>query len=632
MAKTIDETKGQPPLPRFKHMKPFSLEMFKYSPLLEHLLPEFETMYAEFSSYKRSISTYGVILLNSDATKIALCRVWQGKSWMIPGGKVNQNETGKDAAARETYEETGFDPKCEQGVCAQWKEQLENGEDIVGLSEDALVVNDGGERSLPWRPLQDGDKLLFTEKDTKKRRSVYICRGVPEEFPFEPVARKEVSEVDFHEIENLPQKTFGVLPFIGQLKKWIKKDNKRRGRRNATPKGRKGSSAKRRESSNVKPRNNIDDKQEDVGLQPFFADDGAAPWEDSVQNDDQGSTSKSKRAGSKKRDASRGKKGSKKRNSSRGRSVVDEDDPLVVSALASPGESDRWTEDDMFAKNEEILGRKITYDGNPHDFAEKGFSVEGDKKVDPHCFRVVGGSFMNDASGGGVGRVSAPPEASAMQPLVARARSASKGESSAVSGMTSEGTDMGADLVLTPFFSEEGKAPWEGPSDGGVAVTRLQSTEPAAIRSAREEPASNAKGLSLLSKLRKGSSAIKPSGDETPKNAVVRPDESGVTSEVFMTDREITARSQKEKLSSAQAPTKEAQTAPVDTPLPPIDVPKNKSNHNQHQPGVYESSHLKWMRQWARNLSESEPTEAFGDFRLDVDAVMAAAKEAMKVS
>lgn len=630
MAKTTDETKGQPPLPRFKHMKPFSLEMFKYSPLLEHLLPEFETMYADFSSYKRSISTYGAILLNSAGTKLALCRVWQGKSWMIPGGKVNQHESGKDAAARETYEETGFDPKCEHGVCAQWKEQLENGEDIAGLSEDALVVDDGGERSLPWRPLQDGDKLLFTEKDTKKRKSVYICRGVPEEFPFEPVARKEVSEVAFHSIDNLPKKTFGVLPFIGQLKKWIKKDNKRREGRNATPKGRKGSSARRRESSNVKPRNNIDDKQEDVGLQPFFAADGAAPWEESVQSDDQGSPSKSKRAGSKKRDASRGKKGSKKRHSSRGRSVVDEDDPLVVSALVSPGESDRWTEDDMFAKNEMLLGRKITYDGNPHDFAEKGFSVEGDKKVDPHCFRVVGGSFMNDASGG-VGRVSAPPAASAMQPLVARARSASKGEASAVSGMTSEGTDMGADL-LTPFFSNEGKAPWEGPSDGGVVVTRLQSTEPAAIRSARvDQVGSNAKGLSLLGKLRKGSSAIKPSRDESLKNGVVRRDESGVASGDFMTDREITAKSQKEKLSSAQAPTKDAQTAPVDMPLPPIDVPKNMSFHNQQQSGVHESNHLKWMRQWARNLPQSAPTETFGDFRLDVDAVMAAAKEAMKV-
>ena len=66
-------------LPRFKHMKPFSLKMFSFSPLLQPMLPEFETMYAEFSQYKRSISTYGTILLNAEGTKIALCRNWKGK-------------------------------------------------------------------------------------------------------------------------------------------------------------------------------------------------------------------------------------------------------------------------------------------------------------------------------------------------------------------------------------------------------------------------------------------------------------------------------------------------------------------------------------------------------------------------
>ena len=34
---------------------------------------------------------------------------------MFPAGKVNQNEDGCDAGARETYEETGFDPNCNLG-------------------------------------------------------------------------------------------------------------------------------------------------------------------------------------------------------------------------------------------------------------------------------------------------------------------------------------------------------------------------------------------------------------------------------------------------------------------------------------------------------------------------------------
>eukprot|EP00985_Skeletonema_marinoi_P029762 scaffold28977_cov80-Skeletonema_marinoi.AAC.1 len=164
-------------LPRFKHMKPFSLAMFNFSPLLQPMLDEFDTMYAEFSKYKRSISTYGTILLNAEGTKIALCRNWKGKSWTLPGGKVNQNESGKDAAARETYEETGFDPDSEKGLCFEWRERRERGE----IVEELLLLNNNNddyyqeeeEELLPWKSLQDGDKLVYTEKDTNKRRTCY---------------------------------------------------------------------------------------------------------------------------------------------------------------------------------------------------------------------------------------------------------------------------------------------------------------------------------------------------------------------------------------------------------------------------------------------------------------------------
>ena len=100
------------------------------------MIPQFEDMYTEFSNYKRSISTYGTILLNADATKIALCRVYKGKKWTLPGGKVNQNESGKTAAARETYEETGFDPECELGICGTWAEMRDRGERVKELVEN----------------------------------------------------------------------------------------------------------------------------------------------------------------------------------------------------------------------------------------------------------------------------------------------------------------------------------------------------------------------------------------------------------------------------------------------------------------------------------------------------------------
>ena len=313
-------------LPRFKHMKPFSKVMFEFSPLLQPMLPKFDKMYEEFSFYKRSISTYGTILLNKDATKVALCRNWQGKSWTLPGGKVNQNESGKTAAARETYEETGFDPECELGVCGTWAEMRDRGERVKELVENNDSGGDGDEE-LPWGPLQDSDKLVYTEADTNKRRTCYVCRGLPENFPFEPVARKEVSEIGWHELSSLPKQTFAVLPFLSQLHKWIRRDNRKRGivdysrgksRSGSRPKqgGQSQQSTaptqilskqKQRGISRGKER---DDVEDDMGLTPFFSD-GNAPWEGENggnDGDDASGGDTKKKKNEKHGDGTRGKK------------------------------------------------------------------------------------------------------------------------------------------------------------------------------------------------------------------------------------------------------------------------------------------------------------------------------------
>jgi len=570
-------------LPRFKHMKPFSLAMFNFSPLLQPMLSEFDTMYAEFSKYKRSISTYGTILLNEEGTKIALCRNWKGKSWTLPGGKVNQNESGKDAAARETYEETGFDPDSEKGVCLEWKERRERGEIVEELQTLDFFSED--EELLPWQSLQDGDKLVYTEKDTNKRRTCYVCRGVPENFPFEPVARKEVAEVAWHDFNALPKNHYGLLPFIGQLKRWIKRDNKKRGIKN-----RQESRAGSRSKNNQTP-----SKQ---------SNETSSPTRKSSTPRQAGSTGKQ-------RDRSRGKNNNTSRSGSRGREVQ-EGNKLIESGLASPGETDRWTEEDMFATNEKILGKKYTYDGNPHDFAEKGFSVEkGGGRVDPHHFRVVGGGFMNSSDGA---NLSAPPKASAMQPLVNRSRSqsgASKYSAGDAANATTDAGDDDDDLEFTPFFSDDGKAPWE---DGGAAMSILppfeddrqghdntNSLTPPPVQSANTTH-SNSKGLALLTKLRQGGTAA--SSDETSdknlkqkatdktkkgrdKKADVREDD------WFLTDEEITARSQNEKLKS-----------------PTMDEGENE--------------HMVWMKQWVQRLPQSPPTKEFGTFKFDVNAIMKA--------
>lgn len=572
-------------LPRFKHVKPFSLKMFEFSPLLKPLLPQFHEMYAKWSDYKRGISTYGTILLNENATKLVLCRNWQGKNWTLPGGKVNQNESGRDAAARETYEETGFDPYCERGLCARWKERRERGEVVpellggAGGAEDVGLVpffeeagskNDGvvdasSDSVLPWETLQDSNKLVTTDKDTNKRRTCFVCRGVPENFPFEPVARKEVSEVKFFDLNDLPKHNYAVLPFMGFLKKWIRQDNKRRAR---------GNQSNERSSSRTssRPKSRSKNQSSDAG-------------KETPSRKDRTESQPKSRASPKKEKRSSSRSNSKQKPRSNSKEAA-YDDPLVASALAAPGESNRWTEEEMFATNERILGRKITYDGNPHQFAEKGFGIEGSgQRLDPHAFHVVGGKFMNSDKE----ILAPPPRMEAMQPLVARRSRDDSGEF------------PDDEVELTPFFSD-GKAPWEdgataslGGLLGGLSI-KQEDEQP--VRSA----GSNSKGLALLSRLRQGGSASDfatiADGNNTRSDTSTRGNY-----DWFLTDKEITAKSQKEKLCSM-----------LDIASPSLELKKA-------QPDM-DNKHWQHMKSWVANLPRAPPTKYFGDFRFDVNAIM----------
>ena len=130
-------------LPRFSNMRPFALKMFEYSPLLP-ATESFSAMWNEFSKYKRKISNYGCILLSEDCTKVVLCQVWNGKSFTFPSGKINQGEQAAEAAARETYEETGFDPHAMFGHAAALKQEGKCTWKIPLREKDAIVFQEPG--------------------------------------------------------------------------------------------------------------------------------------------------------------------------------------------------------------------------------------------------------------------------------------------------------------------------------------------------------------------------------------------------------------------------------------------------------------------------------------------------------
>uniref|UniRef100_A0A7S4RWC6 Nudix hydrolase domain-containing protein n=1 Tax=Ditylum brightwellii TaxID=49249 RepID=A0A7S4RWC6_9STRA len=603
-----DSTK--PSLPRYGHLRPFALKMFEISPLLEGMRPNFDKMWAEFGIYKRKISTYGTVLLNEDCTQVVLCQSWGGNSWTFPAGKVNQNERGIEAAVRETYEETGFDINCKEGYTRVLKHEA----DEAGTT-------------VPWEPIQDEDKLHYVEDGSGKRRFCFVCKGVPEDFPFEPVARKEVSEVAWHDISDLPRKSFAVLPFVSQLKKWIRKNN------------RVHSSRKRdRKEKNT-------EKSGGGGQQHVVATTTAAPSNNDattttstpIQNRGREDTNTKNNTKQHSNNKSAGRDGSNRRTRSRSgsfnsktRGKVREDDPITLSSLAKPGDDNGWTEEDMFHANELLLGRKIEYDGNPHLFSDCGFAGG----VDPHAFRVVGGKFLNDAcEGGGVGRLAKPPEVSKLQPLFRRGSEGGGGSSVGTGGdSTAGGGDGDEDFV--PFFSGDGATPWgevvddlkqeyqgeDDDDDGNIAMGSISSALPFG-------GGSNKSGLALLKMLRGGDSSF-PQGDDDEEEDNYVPIGRGVVKEenmfggsmvlpqpigsdvslsqgvsAFLTDAEITARSQQEKAASLSI---------------------SANDKDDHDEGVEEEKedHWEYLQNWVQNLERPPPTKMFGDFRFDVDAIM----------
>jgi len=469
-------------LPRFNSFKPFARMLFEYSPLLPDV-NKFASMWEQFSNYKRKISNYGCILLTEDCQKILLCRVYNGKSYTLPAGKINQGEDGRAAAARETYEETGFDPSCQHGLTKEWLESTQHSNKIT------------------WKTTFTEQEMLVCHENNGagKRRTNYVVTGVPEGFPFEPVARKEVSAIEWFPLDNIPRSTFGVAPFLNPLRKWIRKQQKKQ-----------QSNKKSNRNSNSRGRNS---------------------------------------------------NGRGRRNDSRGR-VVQENDALVEAGLASTGEASGWSEEDMFSANERLIGRKVEYDGNPHVFAEEGLS-----KGDPHAFRVVGGAFLNSSSSSdAVGSLAPPPDRSRLQPLFR-----SDEQNTTVEG-------------LTPFFSDDGTTPW-----GEV----VQAAKPAVDQAPGGPPKPASKKTKKWDKSAQKQILPHPN-TKNPNND--EDEDEDEDNGIFLTDRQITQKSQEEKTASASS---------------------FSSSYEEN---------MAFVRQWVSNLPTPSTTKHFGLFRLDVDAIMAQAE------
>lgn len=190
-------------------LKPFALRIFQHCPLMSQWSHYHHiTAFSEFLAYKTRVPVRGAILLNEDMDEVVLVKGWKkGANWSFPRGKINKGEKDLDCAMREVYEETGFD-----------------------IKEAGLVKDE-----------KDVKFIEITMREQHMR--LYVFRGVPRTFHFEPRTRKEISRIEWYKLTDLPtlkkskqvdqgfavanaNKFYMVAPFLHPLKKWIAQQKK----------------------------------------------------------------------------------------------------------------------------------------------------------------------------------------------------------------------------------------------------------------------------------------------------------------------------------------------------------------------------------------------------------------------
>ncbi|KAJ2900904.1 mRNA-decapping enzyme subunit 2 [Coemansia aciculifera] len=196
-------------------LKTFAARMFKHCPLLSQWAHNAEAAYQTFLDYKFKVPVCGAIILNEGLDKVLLVKGWSSRaSWGFPRGKINKDEPEWLCAQREVIEETGFDV-------------------------------------LPY--LVEKHKIEIMQADQKI--VLYIITGIPEDTQFVPTTRKEISQISWHYLDDLPcsgsarngaaeaagaanlkagsekeNRYYLIKPFVKRIKTWAARHPERRGR------------------------------------------------------------------------------------------------------------------------------------------------------------------------------------------------------------------------------------------------------------------------------------------------------------------------------------------------------------------------------------------------------------------
>jgi mRNA-decapping enzyme subunit 2 len=178
----------------------FAQKLFSMCELLTPFAQRTEELYEKFRQYKIQIPTCGAMLLNPGATKVLLVMGYKSKSWGFPKGKIDRDEEFTACAVREVLEEVGFD---------------------ISSAIDESVYIEKQHKGLPLTRL-------------------YLARNVPDDTPFLTRTKKEIDEIKWHRIADLPtskeaackddkKKSFWMIaPYISWLKEQLAAEKKKK--------------------------------------------------------------------------------------------------------------------------------------------------------------------------------------------------------------------------------------------------------------------------------------------------------------------------------------------------------------------------------------------------------------------
>ncbi|KAM9138319.1 m7GpppN-mRNA hydrolase isoform 2-T2 [Pangshura tecta] len=178
-------------------IRDFAKAVFSHCPFLLPQGEDVQRVLDEWKEYKMGVPTYGAIILDETLENVLLVQGYLAKSgWGFPKGKVNKEEAPHDCAAREVFEETGFDIK------------------------DYICKDD-------YIELRINDQLA----------RLYIIPGVPKDTKFNPKTRREIRNIEWFSIDKLPchrndmtpksklglapNRFFMAIPFIRPLRDWL---------------------------------------------------------------------------------------------------------------------------------------------------------------------------------------------------------------------------------------------------------------------------------------------------------------------------------------------------------------------------------------------------------------------------